>query len=55
MKLGPELICLLLKKKSIKKYIKELRINGNNITITVEIPRGYEKIKECLQAYETRG
>jgi len=54
LKLGPELICLLLRKKSIRKYIVELRVEGDYIVLKVRVPQGYEDIKKCIEKYSTR-
>ena len=51
VKLGPEIICLILKKKSVRNHIVELRVEGDIITMKVKIPPGYEGIKKCISQY----
>ena len=53
--LGPELICLILRKRSVRKYIEELRVEGDSIVLRVRIPEQYKDIKKCIEKYSKQG
>ena len=50
-KIAPSIICILLKREEIRRYIVYLRVEGDIIYMKVRVPDSYKDIKNCISKY----